>query len=360
MRIVSPARRFLSAMAAALLLIFACRAGASAQPGSAGGERIDAHAHIFNSAPEIIRMLERLDMRIVNLCVVDKYERGYEQVAPQHAMAEKIFRASQGRVAWISTFDPQDWEARGFASRVISELEETFRQGAVGVKIYKSIGMELKSRSGSYLMPDNPVFDPIFKFIADQNKTLYAHIAEPIAAWQPLDPASPDYDYYKNTPAWHMYGHPARPAKQAILAARDRMIQRNPRLRVVGAHLGSMEEDVAEIAKRLDRHPNFAVDTSARVPHLMIQPREKVRAFMIKYQDRLLYATDLAVLEGENVAQTVKRWEDEYTRDYKFFATDGAVEYRGRVIHGLALPPDVLKKFYRENAVRWVPGIDKR
>jgi hypothetical protein len=31
---------------------------------------------------------------------------------------------------------------------------------AVGVKIYKSIGMELKSKkTGKYLMPDNPVFD---------------------------------------------------------------------------------------------------------------------------------------------------------------------------------------------------------
>jgi len=335
-------------------LIAFCSDGQSATS-VAIGERIDAHAHILNDSPEIIRMLQRLDMRVINLCVVDKYEHGYEQAGPQHAIAEKVFRASQGRVAWVSTFDPQDWESPGFASRVIRELEGTFLKGAVGVKIYKSIGMDLKSSSGAYLMPDNPVFDPIFNFVADMNKTLYAHIAEPIAAWQPLDPKNPDYDYYKNSPAWHMYGHPERPTKEAILAARDRMIERNPRLRVIGCHLGSMEEDVDDIAKRLDKYPNFAVDTSGRVVHLMIQPRDKVRAFMIKYQDRIFYATDLGVLEGDDVRQAVKHWESEYARDYKFFATDEPVKYEGREIRGLALPPDVLKKFYRDNALRWVP-----
>lgn len=323
------------------------------------GERIDAHAHILNGSPDILRMLERLEMQVVNLCVVDKYERGFERAEPQHIMAVNVFRNSAGRVAWCSTFEPDDWESPGFASRVIKELDATFRQGAVGVKIYKSIGMDLKSRSGAYLMPDNPAFDPIFKFIAERNKTLYAHIAEPIAAWQPLDPASPDYDYYKNAPAWHMYGHPDRPSKQAILDARDRMLARNPKLRVVGAHLGSMEEDVDEIARHLDRYPNFAVDTSGRVVHLMIQPRDKVRAFMIRYQDRLLYATDLVLLEADDVPRTVRRWEEEYARDYRFFATDQTVDYQGQKIRGLALPPEVLRKFYSGNAARWVPGLVK-
>ena len=71
------------------------------------------------------------------------------------------------------------------------------------------------------------------------------------------------------------------------------MLAAHPKLRVIGCHLGSMEHDVDEIAKRLDRYPNFAVDTAARVVNLMAQPREKVRAFLIKYQDRVLWGTDL-------------------------------------------------------------------
>jgi predicted TIM-barrel fold metal-dependent hydrolase len=303
-------------------------------------------------------MLETQNIRALNVCVVDRYEKGYESAAQQHSLAIKVFKASRGRVPWCSTFDPQDFESPGFAKRTITGLEQTFRNGAIAVKIYKSIGMDLKKRSGAYLMPDDPIFDPIFRSIAGHNKTLYAHIAEPIGAWRPLDPKDPDYSYYKSAPAWHMYGHPDRPTKEQILAARDRMIARNPGLRVIGCHLGSMEEDVAQIAERLDRYRNFAVDTAARVLHLAIQDREKVRTFLIRYQDRVLYATDLVAQTWDKPEPTAKRWASEYDRDWKYFATSQLVEFDGRTVSGLALPAPVLKKIFHDNAARWVPGIE--
>ncbi len=344
-----------------LTLILCLARAANAQhptPSPSPLARIDAHAHVFNSAPAFYEMLDRLDLRLVNICVVDKYDPGYEEAAPQHAKALEVFRGSRGRAAWCSTFDPQDWESPGFAERSIALLDQTFKDGAIAVKIYKSIGMELKSRAGKYLMPDDPVFNPILDFIESRNKTLYAHIAEPSSSWRPLDPASPDYEYYKSNPDWHMYRHPERPSKEAILAARDRMLARHAKLRVVGCHLGSMEEDVDEIAKRFDHYANFVVDTAARVPYLMLQPRPKVRAFLIKYQDHVLYGTDLEFPLREKTEEAVKRWETEYARDWKFFATDEKFVYAGHEIRGLALPESVLRKFYRENALRWVPGIE--
>jgi predicted TIM-barrel fold metal-dependent hydrolase len=320
-------------------------------------EPIDAHVHVFATSPAFFEMLNRRHLRLVNICVVDKYDRGYEEAQPQHAKALEVFQVSQKRVAWCSTFDPQDWESSGFAERVTKSLAETFSEGAIAVKIYKSIGMNLKSRDGQYLMPDNPVFDPIFRFIAEQGKTVYAHIAEPEAAWLPLNPKSPDYGYYKENPAWHMYGHADRPEKATILAARDRMLKRNPKLRVVGCHLGSMENNVQEIAKRLDRYPNFAVDTAGRVEHLMLQPREKVHDFLIKYQDRILYGTDRSLMSWDDPRETLAQWESEYDRDWKFFATNEILELPGGKVTGLALPDSVLQKLYRENALRWVPGM---
>ena len=318
---------------------------------------IDAHAHCFNAAPEFYALLEWLNLRMLNICVVDKYERGYEEAAPQHAKALAIFRGSRGRAAWCSTFDPQDWESPGFTDRAIKDLDQTFRDGAVAVKIYKSIGMELKSKNGKYLMPDDPVFAPILDFMASHNKTLVAHIAEPSAAWKPLDPASPHYSYYKANPDWHMYLHPERPSKEAILAGRDRMVKQHPKLRVIGAHLGSMEDDVDQIARRFDALPNFAVDTAARVPDLMLQPREKVRAFLIKYQDRVLYATDLVFMPWDKPAETLKHWEEEYARDWKFFATDETLTYDGHTVRGLALPAPVIRKLFHDNALIWIPGL---
>ncbi len=108
----------------------------------------------------------------------------------------------------------------------------------------------------------------------------------------------------------------------------------NPSLRVVGAHLGSMEADVDQVARRFDRYPNFAVDTAARVPYFMLQPREKVRAFLIKYQDRILYATDLEGMPKDDTANTLQKWTDTYRRDWKFFSTDQTVESWGTPIRG--------------------------
>ncbi|MCW5978674.1 MAG: amidohydrolase family protein [Bryobacteraceae bacterium] len=318
---------------------------------------IDAHAHIFVDDPGIRQMLSRLDLRFVNITVVDPIERGFELLEPQHRYALEVARAAAGRAPWVSTFDPSDWESPGFSSRSIAALERTFRDGAVGVKIYKTIGMYLKSASGRYVMPDDPAFAPILEAIAAHDKTVYAHIAEPIGAWKPLDPNDPDSSYYKENPGWHMYGHPERPSKPQILAARDRMLGLHPKLRVVGCHLGSMEEDVADIAARFDRHPNFAVDTSARVTHLALQDRGKVRAFLLKYQDRVLYATDHVILPGDDVEAKRKRWEADLLRDWDYFATAGPVEYMGRSVAGLSLPEPVLRKLYRDNALRWVPGL---
>jgi predicted TIM-barrel fold metal-dependent hydrolase len=318
---------------------------------------IDVHAHVFKNDPALGAFLKKVNLRILNICVVDKHDRGYEEAAPQNEKARAIMKSTGGRSAWCSTFDPADFEKPGFSERSIKHLDDTFAQGAVAVKIYKSIGMELKKRDGSYLMPDDPVFIPILAEIAAHNRTVFAHIAEPTSCWRPLDPASPDYGYYKENPAWHMYLHPDHPSKEAILAARDRMLAQDPRLHFVGCHLGSMEVDVSEIARRFDRYPNFAVDTAGRVVYLMMQPPEKVRAFLIEYQDRVLYGTDLDLMPWADTAKRLEHWQEVFRANWTYFATDEWVEFEGKKSRGLRLPPSVLCRLYHDNAARWVPGI---
>ena len=204
---------------------------------------------------------------------------------------------------------------------------------------------------------NDPVFDPIYKEIAAHHRTVVAHLAEPNSCWEAPNSASPDYNYYRKHPEEYAYLHPEWPSKAAILAARDHILAENPKLRVVGAHLGSMEADVNQIAMRFDRYPNFAVDTAARVPYFMLQPQDKVRAFLLKYQDRILYGTDLELSPQDKTAEALKEWTSTYERDWKFFATDQTVEYNGHNIQGLGLPESVLRKLYHVNAVRWLPGI---
>jgi predicted TIM-barrel fold metal-dependent hydrolase len=150
---------------------------------------------------------------------------------------------------------------------------------------------------------------------------------------------------------------PSGPQKGPSLPPRDHLIAENPKLRVMGAHLGSMETNVDDIARRFDLYPNFAVDMAARIPYFMLQPRDKVRAFLLKYQDRVLYATDLVVFPRSKTEDTITEFRDTYARDWKYFSTDQNVEYMGHIYQGLALPPPVLRKLFHDNAVRWFPGL---
>ena len=190
------------------------------------------------------------------------------------------------------------------ADKVIRTLEKDFEEGAVGLKVWKDIGMTFQDSLGNFIFIDDPVFDPIFDFVASQGKPVIAHIGEPKNCWLPMESMTVNNDksYFKEHPEYHMYLHPDYPSYEKLVESRDNLLAKHPDLKLVGAHLGSLEWDVDELAARLDRFPNFAVDMAARVCHFQVQDREKVRDFIIKYQDRLLYATDL-VISDDNFEQ---------------------------------------------------------
>src|ERR1019366_6691932 len=112
-----------------------------------------------------------------------------------------------------------------------------------------------------------------------------------------------------------------------------------------------MEKDLDGLGRRLDKYPNFAVDTAARMEYLMYGDPEKVRAFLMKYQDRVIYGTDLDVDPVADVQKSVKEWKETYANDWRFFATDEAFQVEGHTVHGVKLSKDVLQKIYRTNAL---------
>ena len=175
----------------------------------------------------------------------------------------------------------------------------------------------------------------------------------------PPEPGNPDRGYLRTHPEWLMYGRPGAPAKEAILAARDRILSRHPKLRMIGCHLGSHEEDLSQLAKRLDAYPNFAVDVAARVRYLMRGDREQTRQFLLRYQDRILYATDFSLGAG-NDEGAAKSFLTQHEREWSYFATGDELEYRDRRVQGLALPSDVVRKIFHDNALRWLPWLPGR
>jgi predicted TIM-barrel fold metal-dependent hydrolase len=318
--------------------------------------RIDTHLHIEHDAPALLDALKAADWRGLNIAVcrtVGDEPSGLEEML---RATLKAHRDSGGMLAWASTFDARGFEAPEFADRTIANLRRSFDDGAIAVKIWKNIGMAIKTKSGAYLLPDDHALLPVYEAIQHADRTLVAHLAEPTGAWLPLGAGNPENNYYSNNPQWHMLGKPAAPTKEAILTARDRVLARFPRLRVVGCHLGSNEDDLKRSAQRLDAYPNFAVDLAARIRYFAVGDRELVRAFLTRYQDRVLYATDFSYRGGDSVfaARSLQATHD---RDWDFFSRGDKLQYAGRTTQGLGLQDGVLRKIFRENALRWLPGF---
>ncbi len=338
-----------------LLPTAAFLATARASEGSEFG-RIDTHLHIHRDAPILIDTLKAANWRGLDIVVCGPSGDEPFDLDEKLRATLKVQRESRGTLAWASTFDARGFEHPEFKERTIARLGRTFDDGAIGVKIWKNIGMAIRAKSGTFLLPDDPALLPIYEAIQRADRTLIAHLAEPDGAWLPLDPKNPEFAYYSKNPQWHMHGKPGSPDKAAILAARDRVLARYPKLRVVGCHLGSDEDDLTKLAKRLDTYPNFAVDTAARVRYLARGERDRVRDFFNRYQDRILYATDFSLREGD-IAAAARGLEATHDRDWVFFSGDEVMDYAGSPTRGLGLSDQVLRKIFRENALRWLPGL---
>lgn len=95
----------------------------------------------------------------------------------------------------------------------------------------------------------------------------------------------------------------------------------------------------------LDKYPNLYVDIVARYAELSPIPRF-VSQFFQRYQDRLLYGTDMNP-EAEMYRVTFRLLE---TADEHFYPAYFR-KYHWPM-HAFAVPDEVLKKIYRDNALK--------
>ncbi len=158
---------------------------------------IDVHVHVFKTDPAFQKMLEELNVKLLNILVMDDTLPYRKQLQPQIDDALALVRTSRGHIVLCTTFDPYRFDSATFSADAIKQIDRDFAQGAVAVKIWKNIGMEIKDSKGQYIMADDPKFEPIYQDIASHGKTLMTHQAEPDVAWGPPDASDPSWSYYQ-------------------------------------------------------------------------------------------------------------------------------------------------------------------
>ena len=276
--------------------------------------------HIHGAANRFMAQAIRDHFRILTINV--DYP-DFPSIPEQERAAVSLRQRYPGRVAFAATFSVENFEprtGRDGAAASMAALEE----GAVGVKIWKNIGMSLRDADGRYVMPDDQRLEPIIARLERDHIVLLGHQAEPLNCWLPLDRMTvrSDRDYFTEHPQYYMYRHPEMPSHDAILAARDRMLSAHPALRFDAVHLASLEWDVDQVAMFLDRFPNANVDLAARLVHLEYQAARsrKGARFLIRYQDRILYGSD----DNYGPGDSDRRRRDVHAgwvEDWRFLAT---------------------------------------
>ena len=342
----------ISCLAVSLLLVSCTRNASELYPRM---QKIDAHVHIRTDDPAVMEFAASEGFRLLT---INTRSSSREYIDEQRQYAMDMKQQYPESIAWLATFSMEGFEEPGWAEGVIQKLREDVDRGAVGFKIWKDVGMTFRDSLGRFVFLDDPLFEPILEYMESTGLTLLTHIGEPMNCWLPVDSmtVNSDKSYFSENPQYHMYLHPDYPSHERLMESRDQVLARHPDLLMVGAHLGSLEWDVDVLAQRLDRYPNFAVDLAARVCHLQVQDRDKVLDFIHRYQDRILYATDMGV-SGDGF-ESRKSWiGQEWRSDWSYFATDSLMtsdKVDGEFM-GLDLDRRVLRKIYSANALSWYP-----
>jgi predicted TIM-barrel fold metal-dependent hydrolase len=263
---------------------------------------------------------------------------------------DRLDHAYPGRFCTFARINFENIDDAGWADRTAKQLEASFKAGARGLKLHKDLGLEHRYKNGKLVPVDDPKLDPAWEVCAAYHKPVTIHTADPIAFFTPLDGNNERWHELNEHPDWLFADRSKYPEREKLLDQFIRMIEKHPKTTYIGAHV-IVAEDLEQVGKWLDAHPNLNVDMCARISELGRQPYT-ARRFLIKYQDRVLFGTD------------TRPDREAYRIYYRFFETDDEYFDCAKshhlqgfwMIYGVYLPKDVLEKIYHKNADRLILG----
>ncbi len=321
---------------------------------------IDSHVHIYPTMTGLATALEIFKRAGVGRFVVKSAgEVGSARYQATLAM-EKIM---DGRMRSFANIDWDGIDKPDFGLSVVPALEQMKRDGIVGIKIFKNLGLNVRLSDGTLVKIDDPRLDAMFEACGRLGLIVAWHVADPVAFFQPVTPENERYEELTIAQGWSFYGKDY-PSHADLMDAQRRVILKHPGTTFLLIHMGNNAENLDYVDKLLDEAPNVYTDVSARVPEFGRHPADRVRAFFIKHQDRILFGSDLVIggdgsMQLGSVSATEPDLNDAvvfFERHWRYFETadrqiDHPTPIQGRwKVDAIDLPDDVLKKFYVTNA----------
>lgn len=265
-----------------------------------------------------------------------------------------IFKPALGPRYQVTTGIRWDrWEIDGdaFGPRAADALEHDIDDGAIGLKVWKDLGLHVKRPDGTLATVDDRELSPIWDRAADLDVPVIVHTADPVAFWDPIDEANERRGELAMHPEWS-YASDHFPSFETLMEQFERLIRANSRTQFVGAHVAGNAEDLAWVSTMLDRYDNLSVDIAARIGELGRQPRMSAKLFET-YSDRIVFGVDHPSFStGYSTYYRFLETDDEY---FEYADAPHQGEWR---IYGLGLEEDVLEAVYHGNAQR-IFGLDR-
>jgi predicted TIM-barrel fold metal-dependent hydrolase len=330
--------------------------------------RVDVHLHV---APDSVEMtIAILDEQRIAIGL------NASGGAPGYGLEESmaVARATNGRLLPLCNLAFSGVGRPGWSEHAVESLDECKRLGGKGLKVAKYVGLGLTAPDGRLVPVDDPMLDVVFATAGSLGLPVLLHSGDPRAFFDAPTPDNERFEELSVHPGWSFHGVAPDgkpwPKWSELLDQFERRVARHPETTFVGAHFGNAAEDPDRVARMLDRHRNLVIDTAARVPEFGRHPAATMRSFFERYQDRILFGSDLGVSReglvlgsGGRTPGTRAESRTFFERHWAYFETRGMnmahpTPIQGRwTIDGIGLPRAILAKLYAGNAVRTF-GLD--
>lgn len=300
---------------------------------------VDVHSHDYaRSDAEIKRWVEAMNAVGIERTIILSGATGqrFDETLTRYGKYPDRFEVWCG-IDYSGFRDP------GFGPAATAELERCFRAGARGVGELSDKGRGLGATSNVLGMHiDDTRMDPILQKCAELKMPVNIHVGEDRWMYEPMDKFN---DGLMNAWKWKIVTGPGILGHDEVVDSLEAAVKKHPRTLFVACHLANCCSDLNRLGIMLDRYPNLHADIGARYSELSPIPRF-VKEFFTRYQDRILYGTDMGT-DAEMYRETFRLLE---SADEHFYL----VHFRNYhwPMYAFDLPDEVLKKIYRDNALR--------
>jgi uncharacterized protein len=306
---------------------------------------VDIHNHTGVTAdnmPQLIKEMDALNLRVMVNLSGGSGDRLRQSV--------QVIRNSRYKDRF-RLFVNVNWNGAGTAEwreKELAALRQAVTDGAIGLKVFKQLGLSNTKADGSRLKIDDPDLDPIWQLCAELNIPVLIHTADPEQFFAPVDNHNERWLEMGIFPS-RAYPQDRFPSFETLAGERDRMFARNPKTRYIAAHFGWHGNDFGRAARMLDTMPNVYFEVGAVLYEFGRQPRA-AREFFLKYQDRVMFGKDAYDATEYPYYWRVFETTDEYFDYYRNY-------HAFWKLYGMGLPDAMLKKLYYQNALKVAPGL---